>query len=67
MKLTVPQIHMMSHAARANYDKMQERIEQDRKWDEKMKELNSRDPIMPNGKRHSEMTMDELLGQIGQG
>ena len=55
---------MLSHAAKVNYDRMQERIERDRKAEEKRKERDKRDPVLGNGKRMSECTTDEILAGI---
>jgi hypothetical protein len=61
MTLTVPQLLLISHAGKVNSDRMHERIERDRKAEERRKERDKRDPVASNGKRMSEMTMDELL------
>lgn len=65
MRLTVPQILMLSHAAKVNYDRLQERVERDKVADKEKKELDRKDPVMANGKRMSDCTMDELMPQIG--
>lgn len=67
MSLTVPQILMLSHAAKVNHERMQERIEWEREDEEKLKELNKKDPITKNGKRMSELGMDDLLAEINTG
>lgn len=65
MQLTVPQILMLSHAAKVNHERLKERIERDKKEEERKKELDRKDPIQTNGKRLSECTMDEILPSIG--
>lgn len=63
MDLTLPQIHMLSHAAKVNYDRSQERMEREKKRKEREKERDRRDPLI-NGKRMSEMTMDEMMPSL---
>jgi len=72
MHLTMPQIILLGHAAKCNSDRMDERIEKDRKKkdkaDKEKEKLDKRDPILPQfGKRMSECTSDEIAGQFVRG
>lgn len=63
MSLSLPQIHMLSHAAKVNFDRTQERMAREKVAAEKRKELDRQDPVV-NGKRMSEMTLDELIPNL---
>ena len=72
MRLTLPQIFLLNHAAHVNSKRMDERIERDRKAKEKAEKAQARrdeqDPIIPGlGKRMSECTSDEIASQFAAG
>jgi hypothetical protein len=69
MRLTLPQIFMLNHAAHVNSKRMDERIERDKVKREATEKANKardeRDPIIPTlGKRMSECTSEEIASQF---
>lgn len=72
MRLTLPQVFMLNHAATVNSKRMDERIEWDKmekeKADKAAKLRDERDPIIPSlGKRMSECTSEEIASQFASG
>ena len=72
MRLTLPQIFMLNHAATVNSKRMDERIERDKikkAKEDKAKELRDKnDPIIPKlGKRLSECSSEEIASQFSSG
>jgi hypothetical protein len=64
MTLSMPQIHMLSHAAHVNYERSQMKFKLEREY---QKARDERDPIVWNGKRFSEMTTDEIFAYMQDG
>jgi hypothetical protein len=72
MRLTLPQIFMLNHAAHVNSQRMDERMEQDKIRKEKEEAAkvlrDQRDPIIPAlGKRMSECNSEEIASQFANG
>ena len=72
MRLTMPQIFMLNHAATVNSKRMDERIERKKAAEEKAKKgkalRDERDPVIPSlGKRLSECTSEEIASQFAPG
>lgn len=72
MRLTLPQIFMLNHAAFVNGKRMDERMENDKVRKDKAEKVKAardeRDPIIPAlGKRMSECTSEEIASQFSSG
>jgi hypothetical protein len=66
MRLTLPQIFMLNHAATVNAARAEERAEWKSKQKERKAKSEENDPVMPGtgGKRLSKCTSEEIAGQF---
>lgn len=72
MRLTIPQILMLNHAAHVNSKRMDERMAKEKLRKEAIEAAkvlrDKQDPVIPSlGKRISECTSDQIAAQFGAG
>ena len=65
MNVTLPQLLLLNHASRVNYERSEERRKAKAEKEDRKKAVEEADPVAADGKRLSELTAEQFAAYVG--